>query len=267
MTVGIYSPTKEVSMLTRLLTGALLFLCALSLTQFTATAETLLAPGDSDVLVIQVRNSPGLFTTVFRFALPEAASESGSFAFTPMPIVFPEPGTNNLPSDMISFSGPISGTITSDTANGPPDPNLREGPFSVFSIVLNLANDMGATMFGPRLDQTFSFPLPTEAAEINNPTLTVNVPQIRRMIAGDRIMIDPFSFTFSSFATEPAGGTEETFSGTVFRVAFESDLDAAVPEPAVLAPVGSGLLLLGIFDLRRRRRFPLHSALTSSKNA
>ena len=106
-------------MLTRLSTSALLFVCALSLTQFTAAAATLLAAGESDVLVIQMRNSPGPFTTVFRFALPEAASESGSFAFTPMPIVFPEPNTNNLPSDMITFSGPVMGTITSDTANGP----------------------------------------------------------------------------------------------------------------------------------------------------
>jgi len=247
-------------MLTRLSTSALLFVCALSLTQFIAAAATLLAPGESDVLVIQMRNSPGPFTTVFRLALPEAASESGSFAFTPMPIVFPEPNTNNLPSDMITFSGPITGTITSDTANGPPDPSLREGPFSIFSIVLNLANDMGATMFGPRLDQTFSFPSPTEAAEMNNPTLTVNVPQNARMIAGDRIMINPFSFTFSSFATEPAGSNEETFSGTVFRIGFESDLDAAVPEPAMLAAVGSGLLLLGIIDRRRRRRFPRATA-------
>jgi hypothetical protein len=241
-------------MLTQLSTSALLLLCALSLIQFTAGAETLLGPGESDVLVIQTRNSPGPFTTVFRFALPEAPVESGSFAFMPMPIVFPEPGTNNLPSDMIAFAGSISGTITSDGANGPRDPNLREGPFSIFSIVLNLANDMGATMIGPRLNQTFSFPSPTEAAEMNNPALTVKVPQIRRMIAGDRIMIDPFSFTFSSFATEPAGGTEETFSGTVFRIGFESDLESGVPEPAMLAPVGSGLVLLGIIDRRRRRK-------------
>jgi len=155
-----------------------------------------------------------------------------------------EPGTTGELSDMIEFLSDITGTFTSDTEATPGERPGPEGPFTVVSISVNLANDTGRTNFGQRFS-------PVEAGEMDGQTsVTVTVPGVHLMIPGDDVDIKPFTFAFTSFNTEPEGGMEETFNAPVFRIVFESDADA-VPEPATLGTTGGGLLLLGIVFRRR----------------
>jgi hypothetical protein len=232
-------------MLTRLLTSALLFLCALFLLQFTAVASPLAAAAVSDQLFFNILNpATGQFQTFMTVTLTEGASESQTFTIpAPPPINFLEPGNPSHTSDAIQTPS-ISGTFTSDT-EATPEPGGNEGPFTIFSISVNLANDMGMTNFG----QMFSL---TEAGERQNSTATVNVPGFHPMIPGDDVDISPFIFTFFSDPNEVGSEMEETFNGPVFTIVMQSDAD--VPEPATPALVGGSLLLLGVISRRRKGR-------------
>jgi hypothetical protein len=199
-------------------------------------------------LFIDIWNpATSMFQRILDVQVREGTSEFAEFGVgAPAPIKFMEPGTTGGQlSDMIEFLTAITGTFTSDTETTPGERAGPEGPFTVVSISINLANDTGTTNFG----QKFSL---TEAGEANGETsATVNVPGVHLEIPGDDVDIKPFTFVFTSFNTEPAGGMEETFKGSVFKIVFESDADRAVPEPATLGTTGGGLLLLGIVFRRR----------------
>jgi hypothetical protein len=239
-------------MLTRLLTRVLLFLCALFLLQFTAVASPVAAAAVSDQLFFNILNpATGQFQTFMTVTLTEGASESQTFTIpAPPPINFLEPGNPSHTSDAIPPS--ISGTFTSDT-EATPEPGGNEGPFTMFSISVNLANDMGMTNFG----QMFSL---TEAGERQNSTATVNVPGFHPMIPGDDVDISPFSFTFFSDPNEVGSEMEETFNGPVFTIVMQSHAD--VPEPATPVLVGGSLLLLGVIS-RRQSSLPRHRVTPS----